>query len=394
MYEQARIFLQDPSVREASREKKVSFLKEKGLQGDEIEELLDTASPEPVSSVEKESSLKTLHDSSAPSSSASSASPSPQAQAQSAAQPIGDVPPVITYPEFLLRPTKPPPLITLERLSYSLYAVAGISALSYGTSKYLIQPMLQSLASARHDLASTALHNLERLNEKLEGKVSHIPAMPQSVAFKAQERKWGRNLPIHADKNDDDDGRSRTSTLDSDPPTELFHRDVATQTSPQPSRSPSPTRSSSTPIPRPAERRDATSTQSAHLTSLSGTLSSLLASTESSTSKAAHSTLLDSISACQAYLDRLQLGTSAHGAGDHHPTLVVYGRSSPTAGPAASDKRGRAEGDAAEQDEAARFRQDIRSIKGALLSVRNFPALKSPAALPLDAPASLTPIPP
>lgn len=263
--------------------------------------------------------------------------------------------------------------MTLESLSRSLYGLAGISALTYGASKYIVQPMLQSLMSARHDLSSTALHNLEKLNEKLECNVSHIPAALQSGRSKVSGEKRGRHVRNRpSTDNNDDNGNgngdsSDTSSLDSDP-TELFHRDVATQTSVPPS--PSPSSSSSTPpaAAHNAEKADATTTQSAHLTHLSGILSSLLATESNHT---AQTTLLDSISACQAYLARLQFGTDPHANyTNNNNHLLLYGQS------ATGDVIGKGGGLVARDEEAIRFKQEVRSLKGALLSVRNFPPPK------------------
>ncbi|RMZ79952.1 hypothetical protein DV738_g3001, partial [Chaetothyriales sp. CBS 135597] len=115
---EVRRFLDDELVKNSSRERKEAFLKAKGLSDDEIEALLD----------ESESSLKT----------------------------------------FLLKPQKPPPLVTLDRLVNAATVVAGLSALTWGTSKFLVQPLLESLTAARHDLFSTTEQSLETLNSKLE----------------------------------------------------------------------------------------------------------------------------------------------------------------------------------------------------------------------------------
>jgi Pex14 N-terminal domain len=356
-------------VRDASREKKVAFLKQKRLQNDEIQKLLDM---EPASSDVQHNDGKTIHDSSlssssvSPSSAPTKAEPStPSSEATPTPQPKPDIPPIITYPEFLFRPTKPPPLITLERLSYTLYTLAGISAITYGASKYLIQPMLQSLTSSRHDLASTALHNLEKMNEKLEGNVSHIPAMSNSLLLKQRGRE--RHL--------DNDNTSEIESIDSDP-TELFHRDIATQTSPHLTRSPSTASSSSkssssssltTPSTHP---KDATATQSTRLHSLSTALSSLL--TTSSTLSTTQTNLLDTIADTQSYLDKLQYSNNSYL--DYH---FLYGSTPQTKDDktiSGGGKAGAKRGEEEQEDEAMRFRHEIRSVKGALLSGRNFPA--------------------
>ncbi len=242
--EQARLFLEEASVRDAPRERKAAFLEKKGLQSHEIQRLLGPSSSETASFARQDSdssipSSPASHSSAPPTSPSSSSTPPPQSDSQ----PSRDIPPIITYPEFLLRPTKPPPLVTLERLTYALYTFASISAFTYGASKYLVQPMLQSLTSSRHDLASTALHNLERLNEKLQGNVTHIPAPSHSRLSKSR---------VHDKDDNNDENASDIETVDSDP-TELFHRDIGTQTSPRLLRSPSPSLSTSS-LSRPASR--------------------------------------------------------------------------------------------------------------------------------------------
>jgi Pex14 N-terminal domain len=375
LIEQAKTFLQEFSVRDAPREKKVAFLEKKGLQGDEIQKLLDTASSKPASFNVQDSGIKTIHDSSPvststipdttqSSTSASTSKPKPSSQ------PTHDIPPIITYPEFLLHPTKPPPLITIQRLTYALYTLAGISALTYGASKHLVQPMLQSLTSARHDLSNTALHNLEKLNEKLEGSVSHIPSLSNSILLK----QGGRDRHL-----DNDDDGSDVESVDSDP-TELFHRDIATQTSPQPTPRPSSSSSSSyslstsSPSHHSPPQTDAITTQSARLTTLTHSLSSLLA-TDSPSSSSSSNPLLESISTCQSYLDKLAFSMNSYN--DYN---LLYG--SPNTNTNTTTNKGNKDGrtkrsEIEEEDEAIKFRQEIRAVKGALLSVRSFPVGRS-----------------
>ncbi|ERF75722.1 hypothetical protein EPUS_01552 [Endocarpon pusillum Z07020] len=366
--DQARIFLDDASVRDSPREKKVAFLAKKGLQNDEIQRLLDTSSSETASSSASSS------ESSSPASHVSAATtpPSSSSQTQPASQPNREVPPIITYPEFLLRPSKPPPLITLDRLTYSLYTLAGISAFTYGASKYLVQPMLQSLSSSRHELASTALHNLEKLNEKLEGSVSHIPAISQSAIPKQR---------FFHDNDNNDESASDIETADSDL-TELFHRDMATQTSPRLLlHSPSLSNTSSTTSSSAHEKQNenaetatATTTQHTRLLTLKDSLTSLLATespsepTTSTSTSSSTTNLLSTLSSTQSYLDRLQFSLNAYN--DYHHLFSAGGSTLPaTTGNNRRDEGKKGPSD----DEAVRFRQEILSVKGALLGVRSFP---------------------
>lgn len=351
LLEQAKRWLEDESIRHAPKERKVAFLEEKGLQGDDIQKLLvakDTS--------EQESEMKTVHDSASSSSTTKAPSPTPPNVSTttntSSTIPSRDVPPIITYPEFLLRPEKPPPLVTFQRLAYATYGFAGLTALSYGTNKYLLQPMLESLTSARHEFADTALQNLEKLNSKLEGTVSHVPYMSSSAVLK---RKAGEN------HNDDD-----IESIDSDP-TELFHRDIATQTSPRRSRDSS--LSSSTSDNHTQRDANPTSVQSTRLSTIHTSLTSVLASiTPSSISPSNTDSLKSTVEDLQTYLDNLQFSNNTFNATTYdyiYPSLEAQKLSSK------KNKPG-------DEDEAEKFKAEIRAVKGALLSSRTFPAGKRP----------------
>ena len=348
LHEQARCFLDDESIRGASRKRKVEFLKTKGLQGDDIETLLDSLE---TASSSADGELKTVFDSNNTTHSTSAAttttpstpSPSqsgplqPQPPTEARIAPRADIPPIITYPEFLLKPQKPPPLVTIERLTNAVYVIAGISALTYGASKYLVGPMLESLTEARHELASTAQDSITKFNTKLESTVSHVPYIPS----------------LHRPKPLDD--LSDTSSVDSDP-TELFHRDFATQTSPPRSRS-SSVSDATTPV------SDPVSSQTTRLTSLHTTLSTLLSSTTSTFATDNFSTTLSSL---QTTIDSLE--------NNAHPmttplTTSNYNNSSPSWQTSASSTSS----EKPSETEATKFKAEIRALKGAFLSSRNFP---------------------
>lgn len=122
-----------------------------------------------------------------------------------------DRPPIVTYPEFLTKPARAPPLVTANGFLNTLYAFAGISTLIYGTSNFVLTPMVESLTEARVSLHDTANQNLGKLVTKLEDIVSEIPG-----AKKADST----GLPFE----DDED-------TEYDDPTEMFHRDIGVQTS-------------------------------------------------------------------------------------------------------------------------------------------------------------------
>jgi hypothetical protein len=352
LLEQAKRWLEDESIRGAPTERKVSFLEQKGLQEDDIQMLLGTKDRL------EHTEMRTVHDNASSPGNTQAASPTSSdipTKASTSVIPPRDVPPIITYPEFLLRPEKPPPLVTLQRLAYAAYGFAGLTALTYGANKYLVQPMLESLTSARHEFADTALQNLEKLNSKLEGTVSHVPYTSSSTGPK---RKAGE----HHDEGD-------LESIDSDP-TELFHRDVATQTSPFLSRRPSTSSSSSL----NHMHRDAnpTSTQSTRLSTIHTSLASLLSSTTpSSFSPNATESFKSTIEGFQTYLENLQFNSYSISTSnyDHiYPSFEVQKTATKKSKPG-------------EDDEAEKFKAEIRAVKGALLSSRTFPAGKRPGGI-------------
>ncbi|KAE9375848.1 hypothetical protein N431DRAFT_403859 [Stipitochalara longipes BDJ] len=198
--EQAKKFLEEDEVRNASMDKKVAFLESKGLRSEEIQDLLGiTKDTEATSETPRSQPTQS-----------SPPSPPPPSRQQASSQP-----PIITYPEFLTTPTSPTPLITKTRLLTTLYLFSGLSALLYGTNTYLLTPMLATLTESRISLASTASSNLTKLITRLETMVSEIPP---TVGQTHQEHK-------EEDSESDED------------PTELFHRDIGVQTSPPASES-------------------------------------------------------------------------------------------------------------------------------------------------------------
>ncbi|KAI0518528.1 peroxisomal membrane anchor protein conserved region-domain-containing protein [Xylaria bambusicola] len=223
--EHARRFLDDETVKAASLEDKRTFLKSKGFEHSQIDQLLNESADEstPSSAIEPVATTgdadvtvdvsSTVADSpSSTVSSFSNDSPSPVASF------TGDTPPIITYPEFLTKPQRPPPLITPSRLANILAVSGGIWALIYGLAGLVVKPMAENLNEARSEYYHHVNGKLSQLVEKLEGAVSEVPY------------KNGRPLRSQKQGRDMEDNESVTSD-----PTELFHRDVGTQTSPPPS---------------------------------------------------------------------------------------------------------------------------------------------------------------
>lgn len=228
------------------------------------------------------------------------------------------MPPIITYPEFLLHIQKPPPLITAQRILTSLYTSFGVGLTLYGASKFLVSPMVDALSSARHSLFETCATNLQAMNEKLEQTVSEIPAElnREEVSFP----------------------NCRRSSADLDPAA-LFHRSIATQTTRETSDSASPETSNmvgDSPL-----RTD----QKHQLHSLHNQLRELLAS-ENAPGDSANS-VKSRLNQFQHYLDSLAYGS----------LLMPNDRLK-----------------SSKEDEISKIKGEIRGFKGALLSARSFPS--------------------
>ncbi|KAJ3943756.1 uncharacterized protein N0V96_006688 [Colletotrichum fioriniae] len=207
--EVARKFLQDDEIKDAPREAKESFLKTKGISPEDIERLLGSSASEPAQEItqpgQSPQSSNTLYTLTLTTTAKRNLLPPPNRPT-----------PRDNLPRVPHETDPPPPLVTANGILNTLYAFAGISTLLYGTSKYLVQPMVENLTEARYDLHETTSQNLAKIIEKLEGTVSEIPAPKKSAAAAAAAAAEGAA---------DDDASS------ADDPTEMFHRDIGTQTS-------------------------------------------------------------------------------------------------------------------------------------------------------------------
>lgn len=302
LLEKAASFLEEDAVRDAPIERQQYFLKLKGLTDDEIEELLGrqhTTEGDIAEGYQEEQQQA--------SESMSTPVPDPP-RGQSSTSPAKDVPPIITYPEFLMHSQKPPPLITSQRLLTTLYLASGAAATIYGTNKYLIEPMVASLSSARHSLFETASSNLSILNKKLEEAASQFP------------------------ENSFNSGASDTGSEDSDP-ARFFTRSAATQTSPDLSgssslASPAPLGPGSSPI----------QLQEAALSDIHDRLDDLR-----SEDPEAANPVKDNLDDLRTYLEGL--------AYNRNQTRDMWN-----------------------QDPITKVKAEITSMKGLLLSARNFPS--------------------
>ena len=226
--------------------------------------------------------------------------------------------------------------MTVNGFLNTLYAFGGLSTLVYGASKYVVEPMVNSLTEARISLHDTANQDLAKLVSKLENTVSEIPptiSKPKS-------------------HNPDGDNHSESdSTSHYDDPTELFHRDIGVQTS----RPPTPPSSITIqPPPVSSSPESPTAHQTRRLTSLITSLKQvnegLVTQTESYGDV---KTVLDQLGE-----DLDKLSAAAH-ATDFVGGFSLYGAMS------------RNEPD----DEIKRAKENVRRVKGVLLSTRSFPGV-------------------
>ncbi|KAE9983638.1 hypothetical protein EG328_003054 [Venturia inaequalis] len=302
--EQAAKFLQDPSIQDAGRERKIVFLESKGVKRDDIEALLGKDPEE--SAVQKAPILP----------------PKP-------VQPFREVPPVITYPEFLVHSSKPPPLVTTDRLLNTAYIAAGLYATIYGLSKYIIGPQQAALSESRHEFLGHTKTQVERLNFRLSTMVSKAPP----------------SRPATSSGLDQADDKSETSDED---PTELFHRDFGTQTSPSLSRRASSSELSDL---RPA---DVVSGHENRLKIMASHLRDLQQSNSSIEEK--EDNVTKQLTSLTSYLNDLTYSSPYYRYGGGN-----YG------GWSGTDTSGN------KDDEIDKFKTEIRGVKGVLLSTRNFP---------------------
>lgn len=371
--QQAKRFLQDDEVRKYPREKKIEFLKGKGLEAaviqrllaDEVEgaslqvspvqfptlcaqsSLLSKESieaeqqtvPTPAQPQKVEAEPQTLPTPAQPAAveAEPQTMPTPAqpaaAQQYTAAEAREDRPPIVTYPEFLTKPTRPPPLMTVKRFLNTVYAFGGLSTLVYGTSKFIVAPMVDNLTEARISLHGTASDNLCRMVKKLEETVSEIPPTPVPKV-----------VDVHHDEG---------STSEYDDPTELFHRDIGVQTSLPPSPNPYGQYASSSSLAAGREEAGETASikQARRLADLTSSVRDV------SKGFVSQSEDYDDIKALLGVfkdeLDELSYSVHDFGGGS---SLYGYGRSNEP------------------DDEIKKAKENIRRVKGVLLSARSFPA--------------------
>ena len=300
-------FLEDPGVKDEPVDKKREFLESKGIAQAMIDqELGPKTSPSPQSPLST-ADFASFKDASQP--------PRAQPPARIVA------PPIITYPEFLEDARKPPPLITPMRVLGATYIASAIALISYGASTFLVKPMAASLTDARHDFATHSQSKIDELNERLSKLVSKIPE-PKSAT----------------DAADTDDADSVASD-----PTELFHRDIGTQTSPP--ITPAPSRAAQ------SETKTIVDKQDDRLLIIKSHLDEMLAGLEAGE---------------QPAKDRLEETNKLR----HHLDTMMYRVQTQNVWSTGfgSDQKGGSEAD----DAIEEVKKEIRGVKGVLLSAKRF----------------------
>lgn len=226
--------------------------------------------------------------------------------------------PVITYPEFLTSQSQEAkaPLITTSNLLTTLQITSFLSAVLVGTSKFILNPMLDSLTSARVDLHSDVHAHLNKLLEALEKSVSVVPdAKPRKSQLLEEEE------------------------LDDEDPTECFHIDASTQTS-----YPIIPSKNDAPKPPPSE------VQATRLEGITKSLNDIRDGLKGQTEDLGDIKML--VDVFRDDLDALTYKVPAE--------LEMYGT--------ATTRKNEPE------DETTKVRDSIRRIKGMLLTTRSFPA--------------------
>lgn len=190
--------------------------------------------------------------------------------------------------------------------------------------------MHESLTEARLDFHASAAQRLDAIVSRLEETVSVVPPLPAGKRSAAA---------------------GEDSDSDIDDPTEMFHRDIGTQTANLEELDPP---SSKQPTPSPSETQ---------ATRLQGLVSSLQPVNESFRTQSTDfhdiGTLID------VFTDDLQA------MGGNKSSQPIYGRGPSSTFSGYSYQLG---GFKEPDDEIKKARDGIRRVKGLLLSTRNFPA--------------------
>jgi hypothetical protein len=196
----------------------------------------------------------------------------------------------------------------------------------YGFSKYIVAPMTSNLTEARHDFAQHTQEQLTEFNKRLEGSVSVDPATKAKIK--------------------PNDVADDVSEADSDP-TELYHRDYGTQTTPELSRRPS-VAAADDPEPVVTGHENRLKIIKSHLKELEATRSNDTSSADSLKTK---------VSDLTSYLSEMSYQNQYYSNMNG-----FYGSNYGL--PGAKETK---------NDQIEVLKNDIRAVKGVFLSARNFP---------------------
>lgn len=222
------------------------------------------------------------------------------------------------------------PLLTAQRVLQTVYLASSAALTLYGANKYVMEPLIEKMNEARHSLALTAVDNLTKLNTKLVSTVTEVP-------------KTGNSFGIEYHGKED---AVSTTSIESDP-TELFHVDVGTQTSDVHSQA-------SSVCSDPLDGLATLNAQESKLKELHQQLSDLL---DENNDRFGDEIVESTVQQLTKYLDNLYYTSPYYSKNSKQDGITASGNSRTN-----------------EVDEIARVKAEIISIKGVLLSARNFPA--------------------
>ena len=312
--ENMKTFLEDPSIKDASNDKKRAFFESKGISKDLIDEVLRASEDPAVKFSDFEAYRQQQQQRAMPK--------EPPAQQRH----VG--PPIITYPEFLVEAHRPPPLVTIGRIWNTAQIASGVAALIYGASKYLVSPMSDSLNEARHDFSLHSQGKLDEFNERIGKLVSKHPDHRRDKAL---------------DDNDND-----TSSEFSDP-TELYHRDIGTQTSPPQTPRPSPFGLGTA----NGDKKSPTEYQVTGLEIMKSHLDEMLDRSEKV--ETSNQERQDKMNSLRHYLDTIMYAS---------PGISVW---------SSAEEVSKADGEGGKEDVIEELKKEIRGVKGVMLSAKRFP---------------------
>ncbi|KAF3177179.1 hypothetical protein EYR41_007964 [Orbilia oligospora] len=382
LIEQALRFLQESEVQNSTRTKKIAFLESKGLTRDEIDGLLPVEKGVPSWQLPKSGLKKPMvqaeppmppmpSESSAGAGSSSRAHRNVQASSMvstgTSTYPQTPLPPrpnasapIVTFPEYLPPPPPPPPIFNTATLTAGAYLFAGVSATIYAATKYYFQPLLDNLTDSRLEFTSHTLSKLDEMNQKLSD-LAHRPLPSEThpnPPFGVLQHKYPlakyttrttSDTFSEADLLDDEaDRESIYSYASSTLPTRTFHVDAQTQTSPHHSIA---SASDPTSLP-PDEKLDR--------------IHRLLKSLKDEADDVVQSDggeLGGNVKDLTEYLHNITY-KATYGGNSANSYLPPYVSISGGAG-------AQGKGD---EDEFGKVKAEIRSVKGVLLNIKNFPA--------------------